>query len=61
LAVISAIYLTQAEHDDVGDLRDGLRARVPPSRASRTLFALTARRLPTTAIDLTQIDIPLAV
>jgi len=24
-----AIYLTQAEHDDMGDLRVGLRARVP--------------------------------
>jgi hypothetical protein len=33
----------------VGDLRDGLRARVAPSRARRTLFALTARRLPTAA------------
>ena len=44
-----AIYLTQAEHDDMGDPRVGPRARVPPSRASHTAagarFALTEGRL----------------
>ena len=48
-----AIYLTQAEPDDTGDLRFALRARVPPSRASHTLagalVALTESRPRTTA------------
>jgi hypothetical protein len=47
----------------MGDLRAGLRARVPPSRASHEAagvrFALTEGRLPTTAVNLTQIDSPL--
>jgi hypothetical protein len=59
-----AIYLTQAEHDEVGDLRVGLRARVPPSRASHTAagarFALTEGRLPITAVNLSHIDSPLS-
>ena len=48
-----AIYLTQvtrAKPDDTGDLRVGVRARVPPSRASHTaagaLFTLTRRLEP---------------
>ena len=48
----------------MGDVRVGLRARLPPSRASRTAagawFALTEDRLATTAVNLTQIDSPLA-
>jgi hypothetical protein len=48
----------------MGDLRVGLRTRVPPSRASHTAagarFALTEGRLPTTAVNLTQIDSPLS-
>jgi hypothetical protein len=58
-----AIYLTQAEHDDMGDLRVGLRVRVPASRARHTpagaRFALPEGRLPSTAVNLTQIDSPL--
>ena len=49
----------------MGDVRVGLRARLPPSRASRTAagawFALTEDRLATTAVNLTQIDSPLRV
>jgi hypothetical protein len=63
LSAQRAIYLTQAEHDDMGDLRVGPRARVPPSRASHTAagarFALTEARLLTTAVNLTQVDSPL--
>jgi hypothetical protein len=48
----------------MGDLRVGLRARVPRSRASHTAtgarFALTEGRLAATAVNLTQIDSPLA-
>jgi hypothetical protein len=58
-----AIHLTQAEPDDMGALRVGLRARVTLSRAIHTVacapFALTESRPPTTAGNLTQMDSPL--
>ena len=64
LSAEGAIYLTQGEHDDVGDLCVCLRAGVPPSRAcTRRLVVGSAPatgRLPATAGNLTQIDTPSA-
>jgi hypothetical protein len=58
------LEIAQAEHDDMGDLCVGVRARVPPPRASYEAtgarFASTEGRLPTTAVNLTQIDSPLS-
>jgi hypothetical protein len=44
-----AIHLTQANHNDVGHLRVGLSARVPPSRASHTAAGRTIRLAPGSA------------